>query len=101
VAITNILITAHGQTSQLAEYADSAFGALHTNDHKAELTIVVTVAIYRLAHKYAQMQHPLFACEGTLVACTTHPRIGGLGYAGHVSTGSRATRARTPPASTA
>src|SRR5271170_3837405 len=28
--------------------------------NKAELTIVVTAAICRLAHKYAQMQHPLF-----------------------------------------
>ena len=40
--------------------ADSAFGALYTNDNKAELMIVVTAVICRLAHKYAQMQHPLF-----------------------------------------
>lgn len=40
--------------------AKSAFGALYANDNKAELTIVVTVVICRLAHKYAQMQHPLF-----------------------------------------
>jgi hypothetical protein len=39
---------------------ESAFGALYTNDNKAELMIVVTVVICRLTQKYAQMQHPLF-----------------------------------------
>jgi hypothetical protein len=34
---------------------DSAFGALYTNDNKAELMIVVTVVICRLTQKYAQM----------------------------------------------
>jgi hypothetical protein len=42
----------------------SAFGALYTNDNKAELMIVVTVVICRLTPKYAQMQHPLFGMPG-------------------------------------
>ena len=44
--------------------ADSAFGALYTNDNKAELIIVVTAVICKLAQKYAQMQHPLFGRSG-------------------------------------
>jgi hypothetical protein len=39
---------------------ESAFGALYTNDNKAELTIMVTLVICRPMHKHARMQHPLF-----------------------------------------
>jgi hypothetical protein len=37
-----------------------SFGALYTNDNKAELTIVVTLVVYRPTHKYVRLQHPLF-----------------------------------------
>jgi hypothetical protein len=47
-------------TPERGELQIFAFGALYTNDNKAELMIVVTVAICRLTQKYAQMQHPLF-----------------------------------------
>ena len=46
----------------------SAFGALYTNDNKAELMIVVIVVICRLTQKYAQMQQSAIRHEFDRVA---------------------------------
>jgi hypothetical protein len=51
---------------------------LYTNDNKAELTIVVTVLICRPAHKYVQMERPLFGMCGNRPAGPANSR-GGLG----------------------
>jgi hypothetical protein len=56
----DVLHVLRGSPARLLVATESAFGALYTNDNKAELMIVVTVVICRLTQKYAQMQHPLF-----------------------------------------
>ncbi len=45
-----------GLSGSLCARIRREIGTLYTNDNKAELTIVVTVAKCRLAHKYARMQ---------------------------------------------
>ena len=65
--------------------SDSAFGALYTNDNKAELMIVVTAVICKRAQKYTQMQHPLVGtselhdrCCRTAACCMPPRRCRGI-----------------------